>query len=46
MSLRAVGIIFYCALSILSAPIVCDAQPSAKVPRLGMRSHSTTRKLR
>lgn len=35
MSLRTVGMIFSFALGVLSAPLACDAQQPAKVPRLG-----------
>lgn len=38
MRLRAVGIIFSLVLGILSAPLASDAQPPAKVPRLGYMS--------
>ena len=38
MRLRTVGIIFSLVLGILSAPLASDAQPPAKVPRLGYLS--------
>ena len=38
MSRRAIGLLLTLVLGILMAPVVADAQPAAKVPRIGFFS--------
>jgi len=41
MRCRLVGLIVTLALAILLAPVVADAQPSARVPRIGYLGNSS-----